>query len=210
MNNKIFIIGLPRTGTTSVCHALLELGVATAHTAYTQQCFEKATALADTPIFNDYQTLDQYYPNAKFIYLERDLNAWLPSIKQLLLRMHTNLTRTDGGFNIHIKRCYLNTFKALSIDKINDDEYLTSCYQKHFNDAQAYFNNRKSDFLSINIAQQPSYQRLCEFLSLQSTRNDFEKLNIGGKVTAWNDIKHPLKIASTAKGRIDKCLPYTI
>ena len=103
MNNKIFIIGLPRTGTTSVCHAFLEFGIPTAHTAYTNNCFDNAHAIADTPIFNDYKALDKYYPDAKFIYLERELNVWLPSIKQLLLRMHTNLTRTDGGFNIHIK-----------------------------------------------------------------------------------------------------------
>ena len=34
----------------------------------------------------------------------------------------------------------------------------------------------------------------------------FEKMNIGGKVTAWNAIKHPLKVASTANGKIDKYL----
>ncbi|WP_164835569.1 sulfotransferase, partial [Pseudoalteromonas sp. TB51] len=44
--SKIFIIGLPRTGTTSVCHAFLEFGIATAHTAYTSHCFENATAIA--------------------------------------------------------------------------------------------------------------------------------------------------------------------
>ena len=42
------------------------------------------------------------------------------------------------------------------------------------------------------------------------TYADFEKMNMGGKVTAWNDIKHPLKVESTAKGRIDKLLPYKI
>jgi hypothetical protein len=208
--NKVFIIGLPRTGTTSVCHALLELGVATAHTAYTQHCFATASAIADTPIFNDYQALDRHYPNAKFIYLARELDVWLASIRQLLLRMHTNLTRPDGGFNIHIKRCYLNTFQQLTIANINDDNYLTDCYKTHFNNAHGYFSDRPQDFLSIDIAKPQSYQRLCEFLQLPSSNSSFEKLNSGGKVTAWNDIKHPLKIESTAKGRIDKHLPYTI
>ena len=206
---KIFIIGLPRTGTTSVCHTLLECGVATAHTAYTNFCFNNATAIADTPIFNDYKTLDLHYPNSKFIYLERELAAWLPSIKQLLTRMHTNLTRADGGFNIHIKRCYLNTFSELSLNKINDDSYLESCYEEHFKGAKAHFNNRGHDFLSIDIAKPESYKKLCDFLQLKSDKTDFEKMNMGGKVTAWNDIKHPLKIESTAKGRIDKLLPYT-
>ncbi|MDO6546035.1 sulfotransferase [Pseudoalteromonas carrageenovora] len=208
--NKLFIIGLPRTGTTSVCHAFLELSIATAHTAYTQACFKNATAIADTPIFNDYQVLDKHYPGSKFIYLERELSAWLPSIKQLLTRMHTNLTRADGGFNIHIKRCYLNTFNELSLENINDDSYLENCYNRHFESAQRYFKNRPQDFLSIDIAKPASYKAMCDFLELTSDKTDFEKMNMGGKVTAWNDIKHVLKVESTAKGRIDKHLPYQI
>jgi hypothetical protein len=81
--NKIFIIGLPRTGTTSVCAAMLTLGFRVAHTAYTVRAFDEAQVIADTPIFNDYQQLDQAYPKAKFIYLERSLKNWLPSIQQL-------------------------------------------------------------------------------------------------------------------------------
>ena len=48
---KIFIIGLPRTGTTSVCVAMLELGFYVAHTAYTDRSFTEAQVIADTPIF---------------------------------------------------------------------------------------------------------------------------------------------------------------
>lgn len=208
MTQKIFIIGLPRTGTTSVCNAFLELGIPCAHTAYTNACFNSAVALADTPIFNDYQALDKYYPGSKFIYLERELTAWLPSIKQLLQRMHTNLTRADGGFNIHLKRCFLNTFRDFSLENINCEQYLTDCYNSHFSNAKHYFSKRTNDFLAIDIANPKSFSALCEFLNISSELHGFEKMNMGGKVTAWNDIKHPLKIESTAKGRIDKYLPY--
>ena len=206
---KIFVIGLPRTGTTSVCHALLELGLSTAHTAYTKASFEHAQAIADTPIFTDYKMLDKHYPGSKFIYLEREIDVWLPSIRQLLTRMHTNLTRTDGGFNIHIKRCYFDVFSNLSLENISDDSYLADCYKRHLNAAQYYFEKRQADFLSIDIAKAGSYQKVCDFLNIQSDKTDFDKMNMGGKVTAWNDVKHPLKIESTAKGRIDKHLPYT-
>jgi len=43
----------------------------------------------------------------------------------------------------------------------------------------------------------------CEF---PEGLSNFEKMNIGGKVTAWNNIKHPLKVASTANGKIDKVI----
>ena len=76
--NKIFIIGLPRTGTTSVCAAMLDLGFRVAHTAYTDRSFNEAQVIADTPIFCDYQHLDKAYPDAKFIYLTRTMDKWLP------------------------------------------------------------------------------------------------------------------------------------
>jgi len=119
---KIFIIGLPRTGTTSVCAAMLALGYRVAHTAYTERSFFEAQVLADTPIFCDYQRLDSAYPNAKFIYLARDMEKWLPSIAQLLARMHNNLIRDDGGFNPIIKRCYQTIFSPYSLANINNLE----------------------------------------------------------------------------------------
>lgn len=209
---KIFIIGLPRTGTTSVCAAMLNLGYKVAHTAYTDRAFESAKVIADTPIFCDYQHLDNAYPNAKFIYLERSLDKWLPSIQQLLLRMHNNLARDDGGFNPIIKRCYLDTFAPYSLDNINSFTFLTNCYQQHFTQAKHYFHQRKEDFLSIDISANNSFEQLVKFLELEEDNlaiKTFEKLNVGGKVTAWKDIKSDLKIDSTNKGRVTK-LPYSI
>lgn len=206
--NKIFIIGLPRTGTTSVCHSFLQLGYSCAHTAYTKQCFTDAQVIADTPVFNDYQYLDIAYPGSKFIYLEREMSLWLPSIRQLLARMFINLTRADGGFNPHIKRCYLSTFSNLNLENLESDDYLHQIYKQHRDAAFQYFSVRESDFLKIDISQPQSFSLLCDFLKCvaPNNMNNFERMNIGGKVTAWNNIKHPLKIASTANGKIDKAL----
>ena len=201
---KIFIIGLPRTGTTSVCVAMLELGFYVAHTAYTDRSFTEAQVIADTPIFCDYQALDIAYPNAKFIYLARTLDKWLPSIKQLLARMHINLIREDGGFNPIIKRCYKSTFSPYNADNISNDEFLAQCYQQHKAQAESYFEGRYTDFLSIDISQHTSYAQLLKFLALDEikpTDTGFKKLNVGGKVTAWKDIKSDLKVDSTNKGR---------
>jgi len=204
-NQKIFIIGLPRTGTTSVCNTMLDLGYRTAHTAYTQSCFDQAQAIADTPIFCDFMQLDQHYPNSKFIYLTRDLSLWLPSIKQLLQRMFVNVTRDDGGFNPIIKRCYQQTFAPFTLDKIIQDEFLTHCYQKHEKTVKRYFTERTADLLTIDISQAASYQQLLTFINKPQAPNiGFKQMNIGGKVTAWKDLKHTLKIESTKNGRISK------
>lgn len=207
--SKIFIIGLPRTATTSVCLAMLGLGFKTAHNAYTENAFSEAQVIADTPIFCDYQQLDKHFPNSKFIYLTREAPSWLPSIKQLLQRMIVNLQRSDGGFNPHLKRCYNDVFSPLTVDNIAQDDFLLECYQRHQQGIFTYFQNRASDLLTIDVSDTTSYQQLLTFLNIaleQSRASGFEKINIGGKVKAWQDINNVLKIESTNKGRIDKVL----
>lgn len=207
--NKIFIIGLPRTATTSVCLASLGLGLKTAHNAYTQHAFTQAQVLADTPIFCDYQTLDKHFPNSKFIYLTREASQWLPSIKQLLQRMIVNLQRGDGGFNPHLKRCYNEVFSPLTADNIEQDEFLLSCYQRHQQGIELYFKAREQDLLTIDVSNDQSYARMLEFLGQENSPSNnvgFKVINIGGKVKAWQAINNKLKVESTNKGKIDKVL----
>lgn len=210
-SEKIFIIGLPRTGTTSICSAMLELGYNVAHTAYTQKTFDNAQVIADTPIFTDYKQLDSFYPNSKFIYLSRGSDKWIPSIKQLLQRMYVNVTRDDGGFNIIIKRCYQKTFSPFTVDNIEDDEFLAECYLQHRNEIKHYFAERSQDLLTIDISANDSYEKLLSFLSLPCLhkQNKFEQMNSGGKVTAWKDLKHVKKVESTKNGRMS-LLDYSV
>ncbi|MGB0836387.1 MAG: sulfotransferase family protein [Psychrobium sp.] len=205
ISNKIFIIGLPRTATTSVCKAMVELGFTTAHTAYIQKAFDQAQVLADTPIFCDYQQLDKFYPNSKFIHLEREIDVWVPSIRQLLERMLHNLQRTDGGFNPYLRRCYHDIFQPLTADNIASDDFLIECYQRHQQGIETYFKGREQDLLSIDVSQAGSYQALLDFVGItDSDKDDFERVNIGGKVTAWKQVESEFKVESTRRGRIDK------
>ncbi|REL28905.1 sulfotransferase family protein [Thalassotalea euphylliae] len=209
--SKIWIIGLPRTATTSICVTMLELGFKTAHTAYLQRCFDSAQVIADTPVFCDYQALDKQYPNSKFIYLTRSFDKWLPSIRQLLSRMYTNLQRGDGGFNPHLKRCFNDVFSPLTENNIASDEFLIQCYTKHQQGIHDYFKHREQDLLTLDIAASDSFAKLIEFLGLpQDTQGEFPLINMKGKVTAWNKINHPLKVASTNNGRIDSRFAYQL
>ena len=207
MEDKIFIIGLPRTGTTSICYAMLELGYKTAHTCYTEQTMQQAQVIADTPVFQDFELLAKLYPQAKFIYLSRELDKWLPSIKQLLNRMSKNLLRADGGFNPIIKRCYSAVFSPFTLENISSDEFLTDCYLKHNQRVKQLIERYPESVLQINVADTESYDALIDFLRIPPDLckgTGFIKMNIAGKVTAWKDINHPLKIESTKAGRVDK------
>ena len=208
-DGKIFIIGLPRTATTSVCLAMLEQGFKTAHNAYTQDAFIQAQVLADTPIFCDYQKLDKHYVNSKFIYLTRAPEKWLPSIKQLLQRMIVNLQRTDGGFNPHLKRCYNEIFSPLNEENLNSDEFLLNCYNRHQQGIEAYFEDRTQDLLTIDVSDENSYMKMLAFLDIDSSNareGGFKQINLGGKVKAWQGLHNKLKVESTNKGKIDKLL----
>lgn len=208
-SGKIFIIGLPRTATTSVCLAMLEQGFKTAHNAYTQDAFIEAEVIADTPIFCDYQALDKHFPDSRFIYLTRAASCWLPSIKQLLQRMMVNLQRSDGGFNPHLKRCYNEVFSPLTLENIEKDDFLLSCYQRHQQGINNYFAGREQDLLTIDVSNDDSYLSLLSFLNIDHCNakpNGFRVINMGGKVRAWQGLNHALKVESTNKGRIDKVL----
>lgn len=211
--DKIFIIGLPRTGTTSICAALLNLGYCVAHTAYTHRCMNDAQVIADTPVFCDYKSLADQYPNAKFIYLARELSLWLPSIRQLLQRMHKNISREDGGFNPILKRCYQDVFSPFTLENFKQDEFLIQCYQRHQENIFDFFKNNSTNLLSIDISKKGAYSQMLRFLKkngleekllktkglIKADIKQFERINIGGKITAWNDIKHPNKIDSNLK-----------
>jgi hypothetical protein len=210
---KIFIIGLPRTATTSVCLAMLELGFKTAHTAYTHDTFAQAEVIADTPVFCDYAKLDALYPQAKYIYLTRKLSAWLPSIRQLLTRMFVNLQRSDGGSNPMLRRCFNEVFFPLTPENIHQDDFLSACYLRHQQDVENFFKGREQDLLTIDVSEADSFNQLVNFLRLnaksvksEANIHGFERINIGSKITAWNKVRHPLKVASTNKGKIDKMI----
>jgi len=197
--NKLFIIGLPRTGTTSVSMALLEQGFKVAHTAFTKRTFELAEVFSDTPCFCDYPQLDALFPNSKFVYLNRNIDLWIASIRMLLTKMQKNL-RPEGHFNPIMKRCFNTTFELLTTDHPLHSDHLRHCYQQHQRQVYAYFSAR-DDFLATDVSSPKGLTNLLDFLGISNNDNlDFPHLNAGRMVTTWKDIKHPNKINSNAVG----------
>jgi len=195
--SKIFIIGLPRTGTTSISVALLELGLKVAHTAFTKKAFEMADAVSDAPCFSDYMHLDKLFPNSKFVYLNRDLEKWLPSITMLLEKMAPHLELNHGHFSPVLKRSFHQTFP-------NIHPLCTTTLTRHFIEHQqgvyTYFKNR-DDFLSIDVSEPGSLLTLKQFLGLPTEGDsDFAKLNVGRNVANWREYKHSNKVNANLAG----------
>lgn len=197
--NKLFIIGLPRTGTTSISLALLDQGFKVAHTAYTKATFSQAEVFSDTPCYSDYAQLDALFPGSKFVYLERNIESWIPSIQMLLQKMQVNLS-PQGHFNPIIKRCFHSTFGLLETDKPLSLDHLARCYLKHQKQVNDFFQHRQ-DLLKLNVAAPDGLTQLLKFIGQQHRCNmSFPKINTGQSVNAWRNIKHPNKINSSASG----------
>lgn len=201
---KYFVVGLPRTGTTSLCVAALSLGYRTAHTAYTGKTLLDAQCIADTPVFCDYPRLLSLFPKSEVILLNRSSEEWLPSIKRLLNRMSKNLFSQTGGFNDTIKRCYLTVFDGLNESNLNNDDFLKACYENHQTLVKNYCKEQgvPLHLVDIETLTMAQLKAIMPALSDQPI-SCFPHINKQGKVTAWNDVRHELKIESTNLGKVE-------
>jgi len=199
--NKLFIIGLPRTGTTSISVALLDYGFKVAHTAYTKRTFELADVISDAPCFCDYPQLDKLFPNSKFVYLERALEGWIPSMRMLLNKMLPELTPKTGYLNPVLKRCINTSFKLTTTTDPLSEQHLSACYVDHQKNVLTYFKERQ-DFLKIDISQSGSLTKLLQFLEISKENStNFPHLNEGKQVDSWQKLKHTNKINSLSSGK---------
>jgi len=199
--NKLFIIGLPRTGTTSISVALLGYGYKVAHTAYTKRAFELADVISDSPCFSDYAQLDKLFPNSKFVYLERALTSWVPSMQMLLKKMLPELDAKNGYLNPVLKRSFNQTFALSTTADPLHQQHLENCYRKHQKDILHYFADR-SDFLKMDISEAGSLKALLDFLAIEDENaGEFPRLNTGKLVDSWREYKHPNKVNTLSAGK---------
>ncbi|MFL0799202.1 MAG: sulfotransferase family protein [Agarilytica sp.] len=202
--SKIFIVGLPRTGTTSVCAALLRHGFLVAHTAYTDAAFDQADVVGDTPVFHEFERLDTRYPGAKFIYLARNEALWLPSIKTLLTKINRKGGSDNNPFHPVFVRCFREVFgvfdASVDFEECLVDSYLSARYAQHHNRVLEYFKGRPQDLLSIEVSQAGSFTQLLRFLDIANHQIDnFESLNKDGVISDWHKIAYPNKVGSHLK-----------
>lgn len=200
---KIFIISLPRTGTTSACTYLLDQGFTVAHTAFSEAVFEQADVVADTPVFVDYPVLLARYPDAKFVYLERPLTQWLPSIRRLLGSMRKQWVRDKCVFEPEIRRCFTEVFPEFYKHTEFSDAYLSDCYATHKAAIVGAFSSLPEQLLCVDITQKGAATSLQHFClgegALLGNTGEGEALphvNKGRRITYWESVSHRNKIDS--------------
>lgn len=210
-NVKTFIVSLPRTGTTSACVHLLGVGLRVAHTAYSSYTIPQADVTADTPIFCDYAQLQASYPDARFVYLQRPIEGWLLSIRRLLSSMRKQWARDKSVFEPDIQRCFQIVFPHFDTLSEYSDRYLLECYTAHKNRLNQYFVvhiRQPSRLITLDITTAGAGDALAGFCTQQihtqaevnhwsaSKGGALPRVNMGRRITYWECIQHPNKIAS--------------
>lgn len=172
--NKIFGIGLPRTGTASLSEALSVLGYKTRHYPKFISRVDKFEALVDTPICNEFETLDRLYPNSMFIWTIRDLDSWLKSIEFAAKRFKWNKLSPKGRCGPEVYKSHIDIFGITSFDK----NKMAEGYFNHNKRVLEYFRCRK-DILRINICNGEGWDLLCPFLRKNKPEQKFPNRNKG-------------------------------
>jgi hypothetical protein len=198
---KIFCIGLNKTGTTSIGQSLEELGYKMGNQYagemmlkdYAKRNFKPvlelchtADAFQDAPFSFPYTfiILDHFFPNAKFILTVRDnADQWIDSLisfQTLLFGNGKTPTKETLQKAVYLyegrpweaSRILFNTPE----DDIYNREILSAYYNNHNANVRDYF-RVKSNFLEINVADKASYKKMCAFLGKAPLAEEFQQLN---------------------------------
>lgn len=198
---KIFGIGLSKTGTTSLAHALEILGYKTRDypgiehysagdlTSIDAGMLETHDALTDTPIPSFYRELDARYPDAKFILTIRDAEGWLKSCKkQFTEKLAARQNEAHNQLFMDLYGC-----------TVFDEQKFLAGYEKYVSGVLAHFRNRPQDLLVINVVAGEGWEKLCPFLGKPIPEIPFPKANVT-QIT-WMNIDDIVAVAKRA-GRI--------
>ena len=165
---NIFCIGLNKTGTISLHHALEVLGYRSLHWGGPETGkIIQATAASGRPLVDDldeydafsdlailskqYQLLDSQYPGSKFILSTRPIEGWLQSREAHVLR---NQERARTGE-------YTGNFLEVDLDAWRVE------FEEHHRNVQEYFKGRDEDLLVFRITEGDGWEKLCPFLGVE-------------------------------------------
>ena len=159
---KIFCIGFPKTGTTSIGRALRSLslrvrGAVGRRDSEAGARFREALSLVpDYDAFQDlpwpllYRELDAEWPGSKFILTVRPADSWLQSV-----------VGHFGGRRPPIREL---VFGPGCADPVGHERQYVERYLGHNEEVREYFADRRADFLEMDLTEGHGWDELCPFL----------------------------------------------
>lgn len=198
---KVFGVGLHRTGTTSLRAAMPKLGYDTVppwrwqgrhgNTLKRGDLLKDVFNLASSydaciymPFITFYKELYEAYPDAKFILTERDEGKWLKS-------MHSFF----GGNDWPEVR-----FVFGADAKEENAEALKKVFRSHNQQVKDFFADKKGRLLIMDLSKGHGYTELCEFLGEELPKGEtvFPRVNEQNSVYA-SIVKNTIPTVSYAR-----------
>jgi Sulfotransferase domain/N-terminal domain of galactosyltransferase len=173
---KIFGIGMHKTATTSLHHALEILGYESWHwtsahaaKAIWQQMnnegyssiLDRYHAACDLPIPRLYRQLDDAYPGSKFILTLRDEQSWLDAVRRHF-DPDKNPWRRGWDDDPFSNRIHELIYRRTDFDA---DVFLAR-YRRHNQEVRDYFRHRPEDLFVMHMKHNPGWADLCGFLNI--------------------------------------------
>lgn len=172
--NKVFGLGLSKTGTSSLGEALNRLGIRTIHYPFDESTFEclrngryrlpileEYQGTVDIPVAPFYAQLDAEYPGSRFVLTVRDPQAWLRSVE-----LHWELMMDWWHRYPDFKR-FQEFISACVYGSIgfSRDRFL-HVYETHRRNVEHYFRDRPGDLLVLDVCRGEGWEKLCPFLGV--------------------------------------------
>ena len=171
---KVFVIGLPKTATSSLAVALETLGydlfghfavendnIGTEVHELVLEKLPQYEAFVDVPWCVLYKELDEWCPGSKFILTLRDEEDWLSSVVRHFGYRETPMREWIYGAGDPVG---------------NEDKYIGK-YRAHVRQVRSYFSHRPSDLLELKITEGEGWDKLCSFLGHPTIDTSFPKVN---------------------------------
>lgn len=169
MTQKIFGIGLPKSGTSSLHDALQILGYKSIHFPiddetvkqlrngdYKLKIMDAYDAASDVPIPAIFPQLHAAFPGSKFILTYRSEDSWLESQRKAPF----NNDRPEPGSSRDFYRAIL-----YGVIDFNEDRFRW-VHRRHHEDIARYFSGENAtDLLTIDITAGEGWGELCSFLN---------------------------------------------
>ncbi|HTT98063.1 MAG TPA: sulfotransferase [Rhizomicrobium sp.] len=179
---RVFGIGLSRTGTTSLAIALSHLGLWTAHwtNPLTHQIlsdtdFYLFDACTDCSVSPEFERLYHLYPNAKFVFTQRNVDDWAQSFWS-----HHRRVSWAGDMPSFQKAFEQRPFADAAIEfaLYNKGPDIRDSYRAFETRVRNFFADKPKDkLLDIDICAGQGWPELCAFLGKPVPEEPFPLVN---------------------------------
>jgi len=189
---KVFVIGLNKTGTTSVFSALNELGYDMSNQHDAERIYNDILngtktdkdlleycryyeGFQDIPfsVPEYYKILDKKFKKSKFILTVRNNDKeWCSSFIK-----YYDVEKSLSENNYISKGFLFKVFKRVFGSTDFSEENCRNVYNEHYKSVLHYFESRNQDLLILNVAKNGAYLEFCKFLNKKPLRQSFEWKN---------------------------------